>query len=270
MGGQIYVTKSVMVGGTKIEVRQPLFKGRDGVLDLVKDVTTDARRLMNETLSLCNPSGFMKDARRGTIKGGVPDGLFQTLFLQPPDHQVLSTIWAKLVLISAALNAPFALKVYTQTDGTLGYVNKYFPMSRLVAHTGSDGKSRSRVSLGSLRFGKCARVDGDVLRDSRFGKALIGRGEVHVAFERLNSPMGPKTLIHEFGHKFANLADFSYMYDYRYADPITSANTLLNADSYAWLAFLAPAAAAKASVKNQVRSAANVDALDGGLGALFG
>jgi len=271
MGRQIYTTRDVVVGATKIKVRQPIFKGRDGVDVLIRNVLTEARRLVNETVDLCNPSGAVKDIKSGAFIAKVPHGLFQKLFLAPPSHQLLSTVWENLGRIQYGLNEPFGLKTYTQGDGsTNGYVNKYFPISRMIKHTGSDGKVRDRISFGSIHFGRCARVDGAALHDARYGEALVGRGDIHVSFERLNSPMGPKTLIHEAAHKFANRGDFSYMYDFQYAKAITAADTLLNADSYAWLCFLAPSAASATANRRHNQAAAQSDDAMDGVSALFG
>jgi hypothetical protein len=271
MGHQIYKSKDVQVGATTIAVRQPIFKGQAGVDSLVRDVLTEARRLLDETLRLCNSSGFQRDIDRGVVTAAVPRGLFEKLFLTPPTNDLLSTVWARLALIRQGLNEPFGLKVYTQGDSsTNGYVNKYFPISRLIAHEGSTGKWKSRMGLGSIHFGSCARVDGEVLRDAQYKSALVGRGEIHVSFERLNSPMGPKTLIHEAAHKFTNMADFSYMYDFRYAKPMDTAKAMMNADSFAWLCFLAPGAAAATAQRRQNQVAANSDDGIGDLSALFG
>jgi hypothetical protein len=242
MANQLYVTKDVYVGGTKIEVRQPIFQGHDGVSQLVSQVTSDARKMVAEALRICNPSGFSKNAGHGLTNAAVDADLFQMLFKQWPTHTVLSTVWATLARISAGLNGSFGIKIYTQGSGrTTGYVNRYHPVSRLVKHTGSDGNIRQRLQLSQIKIGKCSRTDsGDVLRTAGFNSAVHSRGEIHISFENLNDPEGAVTLIHEAGHKFANLTDNSYMYNYTYAKAITPADTLVNADTYAWLAFLAP------------------------------
>jgi hypothetical protein len=210
---------------------------------------------LHETLKLCNPSGLTKDPEVAARAAGVPATLFRAVFNQPVSHQALTTVWSKLVLITAGLDASFGLKVYTQTTGTAGFVNKYFPLSRMVR--GSPRVSPFSIGGWRIAFGRCSQADGAILRDG-YGDAIIRKGEIHISFERLNDPLGPKTLIHEAAHRFANMVDHSYMdqpqggraYEvvFRRQGGISAQEALMNADSYAWLAFLAPGASESLSV----------------------
>jgi hypothetical protein len=269
MGRKVYVSKTIRVGSTDIEVKQPIFKGKDGVTKLVHDVTLEARGILEEALRQCDPSGPMRDVKAGLIKGGAL-GPFEKIFLQPPTTALLQDIWRVLAVIHARLNAPFAIKVYTQgNSSTMGYVNKYYPISRMFTHINSAGVKKTRRSFGHLRIGRCSCNDGIILRDI-FGSALTGRGDIHVSLETLNSPEGALTLIHEAGHKFASLGDVSYMYDLEYEDNINAAGALKNADSYAWFACAAANAGKVAAEREKQRAVkAADDGLDG-VGALFG
>jgi hypothetical protein len=72
------------------------------------------------------------------------------------------------------------------------------------------------------------------------GDQLHSKGEIHIKLSWLFDENAPRTLIHEAGHKFANLWDVSY-YDRNrpkeYDDPtIDAAGALRNADTYAHFA----------------------------------
>jgi hypothetical protein len=228
MTGRVYTTKEIFVDGTKIKVRQPVFKGKDHVPELVSKALTEARRAVAMALHQCNPSGFVNAVKLNRTTATVDPKLFKMVFLEKPNHANLTVVWSKLGQLHHKLCQPFGIKVLDLPGSTNGYVTPYYPITQTAA------------SLSMRKLGHCCKVDGSIWRD-KDGDALHSKGEIHLMLHRLeDEELAPKTLIHEAGHKFVNLKDYSYIDPPVMRSPtkINSVTALDNADSYAWLAFM--------------------------------
>jgi hypothetical protein len=254
MVGRTYGTTTIFVDGIKVEVRQILFKGSERVPPRVGEVVRQAKRWLAIAVTKSNASGLVRDINAGRFLGKFDPAIFRHFFLQEPTPVALSAVWRNLAVVQSGLNMPFAVKV--RTMGSRGYVNTYFPMYV------------SRAPISRRKIGACSISAGWLDDKSMLGNRLHSKGEMHIDLDWLFDANAPRTLIHEGGHKFANLWDVSY-YDpdtRTYDDPIDAAGALRNADSYA---HFAKTIALKADQRASDRAAAaDDDAI--GLSSLFG
>lgn len=180
-------------------------------------------------------------------------------FLQDPDPAALNTVRAALSIIYTGVAGSFGIKVRSLSDAR-GSVKPYYPMFGDVSFRAA-GFSRRR-------FGECSRVNGMLWYD-KDDDLLHSKGEIHLDLDIINEgPDAVRTLIHEAGHKFANLWDMAYfnVQTQQFKKPITAADALRNADSYA---HFVKRIASKTLERAQARAAAaNDDALEG-VGSLF-
>jgi hypothetical protein len=201
---RIYGKDTVTVNGSKVIIRQVLFHGSKEVTRTVSDIVSSARAWMRMVLPELR---------------GNPDpailGLFNTCFINPPDKvAAMNVVKAGLTTISSFIGREFAVKV-REDDDAHGYVKKY--------------------------YGTRVHLVGGVVQHDEDGDPISRRGEVHLSKDTVldNPVLATITLIHEAGHKFANLRDFGdagYFKDdlSSYDDPgLTWPQACRNADSYA-------------------------------------
>ena len=227
MGGRVYTTTTIYVMGTKVEVRQPLFKGVNRVPEQVGKLVKQAKTWVPMTICDVNQEGFMRDAQNDRGLVSVNGMAFRTCFLQNPSHHLLRLLSSRLEATNAGLIRKLAIKVRPMSR-VHGSVKVYYPMNQTAA------------SFSRRRFGKCSRSDGVSLYD-KDGDIIHSLGEIHLDLDSIwDQALGTLTLIHEATHKFANTEDFAYFksdlsgYELkRNGQPITAQETLDNADSYA-------------------------------------
>lgn len=251
MTGRIYTTTTVRVGGTKIDVRQPIFKGNENVPPAIGELVRVARLWLGLALMKLSPTGFTRDVRAGRGRTEFDPRVFGTLFKQEPSSAPLNTVRRVLSTISSGLAVGFGIKV--RKSSARGYVNPYYPMF-------SDLTLR-QVSLSQRKFGKCSQTDGTLWYD-KDDDLLHSKGEIHLNLDILDQgPDAVRTLIHEAGHKFANLWDIAYLWQTDKYRAMSPEQALRNADSYA---HFVKALAMKTQERAERRAAAaSVDALDG-------
>jgi hypothetical protein len=242
---RIYTTTKIRAGGTELKVRQVLLHGSNRVPERVAAATVSARAWM----TLARPHYLIQQ----TIDAMQP--IFRFCFHADATPERLNTVRGVLQTIDTALQRPFAVKVLGDQGNTLGYVKRYY--SGCVEQT-----------MGVYQFD----ADDDLVHH---------RGEVHIAKGILsNGDQAAITLIHEFGHKFANLRDHGDAGYFKsdssgYEDnTLTWQQCMVNADSYAlFVYFLANPELAKQRVPGLIRNAraaaAGQDDGDWGLGNLF-
>jgi hypothetical protein len=255
MGGRTYSTKTIMVDGSRIDVRQVAFKGDQQVPTRVAEVVRQARRWLLVAVEKTNASGFTRDIKAGKLLGKFDPAIFRHFFLQEPTPGVLTTVWRNLAMINAGLSMSFGIKI--RTMGARGSVNPYYPMF-----------VRSTATFGQRKIGLCSINAGWLDDKDKWGDQLHSKGEIHIDVNWLFDENAPRTLIHEGGHKFANLWDVAY-YDptaRAYKKVIDAAGAMRNADTYA---FFAKTIALVADQRAAKRTAADSDeTLD--LSSLFG
>jgi len=227
MVGRTYTTKTVMVDGSRIDVRQVAFKGDDRVPIRVAEVIRQARRWLLVALEKTNDSGFTRDIQAGKFLGAgkFDPAVFRHFFLQDPTPGILASVWRNLAIINAGLSTSFGIKI--RTMGARGSVNPYYPMF-----------VRSTATLGQRKFGSCSINAGWLDDKDKWGDQLHSKGEIHIDMDWLFDDNAPRTLIHEGGHKFANLWDVAY-YDpatQAYKKVIDAGGAMRNADTYAYFA----------------------------------
>lgn len=205
----IYTTTKVMAGGTELKVRQVLFKGNDGVPERVAAATLSARQWM----SLARPHYLIRQTLDAV------DPVFNFCFHEDPTPERFNTVRSVLETIDSALQRGFAVKVLGDQGNTWGYTRGYF--SGCIQKT-----------MGVYQYD----IDGDLVHHL---------GEVHLSKDVLaNCDQAAITLIHEFGHKFANLRDHgtagyfkSDSSNYIKKNGLTWEEYMYNADSYAMFVY---------------------------------
>ncbi|HEV2494029.1 MAG TPA: hypothetical protein VG204_13265 [Terriglobia bacterium] len=243
---KVYVTKSVMAGGTKIEVRQVLGTSTDSAVQAVAAATVTARRWLQLAIPL-RPSWQYNQQI-------TP--LFRFFFNADASPENVNIVWAVLQNINNGLQRPFAVKISNNNPSTLGYVTGY--------------------------YAACVNRDGGIYQFDAEDQVLRRQGEIHIFRGILNKgDLTTVTLVHEAGHRFANLEDFGdegyFTEDYSGLDSyrLPWQQCMRNADSYAaFVYFLANPALVElrlsklAKRANRAAAAANDEDLD--LGSLFG
>ncbi len=201
---RIYSKETINVGGAKVKVRQVLFHGSKKVVTAVQAIVSSAQAWIRMTLP----------ELRGNADPKILT-LFNACFISPADKSAaMNVVRSGLTTIGNFIGRDLGIKVREDNDAH-GYVSKYYG---------------GRVHL----VGGVTQYDED-------GDPIARRGEVHIGKDTvLNNPvLATITLIHEAGHKFANLRDFGdkgYFEDdlSGYDAPgLTWQEALRNADSYA-------------------------------------
>jgi len=246
MGKRVYSTTEVDVGGTRIKVRQVLLQGKDIVPQQVAAATVSARMWFD----LAMPR-YLSHAGVARI---TPE--FRFCFHCDPEPQYVNTVMSVLGTIRSALNRPFAVKVLDMNDGTLGYVSR--------------------------RYSGCVQQVMGVQQFDKDDDLIHSRGEMHLARSVLKTgDVAGVTLIHEAGHKFANLRDhgwrgyFDSQFNGYEDNTLPAHECLYNADSYAVFVYLLanPELARRripSYIRAQNRAAAAADDNLEGLHNLFG
>jgi hypothetical protein len=241
-----YVTQSVMVGGTKIEVRQVLGSSTDSAVQAIAAATVTARRWLQLAIPLRSSWQYNRDI--------AP--LFRFFFHTDASPENVNIVWSVLQNINRGLQLPFAVKVSNKNPSTLGYVTGY--------------------------YAACVNRNGGVYQFDAEDGVLRRQGEIHLFRGILNKgDLATVTLIHEAGHRFGNLEDFGD--DGYFTEDYSDLNSyklpwqecMRNADSYAaFVYFLANPALVKLRLSKLVeranRAAAAANDQDLGIGSLFG
>jgi hypothetical protein len=184
--------------------------------------------------------------------------VFRFCFHTNPLPENTNIVYSVLQTIDGALQASFGVKVIDMEGGTLGYVTR--------------------------RYTGCVQQVGGALQYDKDDNLIHNRGEMHIAKSILqNGDTLAVTLIHEAGHKYANLRDhgwrgyFSTDYAGYEQNTLPWQQCMVNADSYAVFVYLmANPSLARQRVPGLVRgaqraanAAAGDEALEG-VGNLFG
>lgn len=179
---RVYTTSEIMVGATKLKVRQILFNADGRAPKELATVTLAARNWLQATIPI-RPS----DAYEDKIAH-----LFRFFFHAEPVAENTTIVWSVLNLIRQGLERPFAVKISMSDPDTYGYVSGY------------------PVAACKQRSGKIDHWDADE-------QVMRRQGEIHLYRDILGkTDHAAVTLIHEAGHRFANLDDFGdegYFYD---------------------------------------------------------
>lgn len=200
---RIYKTTTIRPNGVEVSVRQVLGRGKERVPAMIMEAAVKAR----QWLMLAQSADPRTDSRVASI--------FRHCFRTQPNSADISTVRSVLSTINGSLSRPYGVKVNTDDGSTLGYVKRSY-------------SGRPHLVNGTLQYDK----DGDL---------ITRRGEIHVCLLAVDTgaDMAAITLIHEAGHKFANLRDHGdrgyFDGDNRtYSAPgLTRVEALYNADSHA-------------------------------------
>lgn len=242
---KVYVTKSINAGGTQIAVRQVLGSSTDIAVQAIGAAVVTARRWLQLVVPLRSSWQYNQQI--------AP--LFRFFFHTDAKAENLNIVWGVLQNINRGLQAPFAVKISNKNPSTLGYVTGY--------------------------YAACANRGGIYLYDAE-DEVLRRQGEIHIFRGILQKgDLTTITLVHEAGHRFANLEDFGdegyFTEDYSGLDSYTLPwqKCMRNADSYAaFVYFLANPALAKVRLtklaERASRRAAGANAPDLDLSTLFG
>jgi hypothetical protein len=241
-----YVTKSVTAGGTTIEVRQVLGSSTDSAVQAIAAATVTARRW----LQLVIPLRFSWQYNQEIAP------LFRFFFHADASPENVNIVWSVLQNVNNGLQRPFAVKISNNNPSTLGYVTGY--------------------------YAACANRKGRIYLYDAEAQVLRRQGEIHMFRGILNNgDLATVTLIHEAGHRFANLDDFGaegyFTEDYSDLDSykLPWQKCMRNSDSYAaFVYFLANPALVKLRLtklaKRAERAAAAANDEDWDIGSLFG
>lgn len=232
---RIYKTTTIRPNGVEVSVRQVLGRGKTQVPLAIQDAAVKARLWLSTAL-IADPR---MDSRAASI--------FRHCFRTVGSSADVSTVRAVLTTINHSLSRPYGVKVNMDGEDTLGYVKRSY-------------SGRPHLVNGMHHFDK----DGDL---------ITSRGEIHVCLPAIDtgSDMATITLIHEAGHKFANLRDHgdkgyfdennhTYM-----ANGLDWKEALVNADSYAIYCY--KVAKARGLIR---RNDDDDDDISAGMAALFG
>ena len=200
---KIYRTTKIRPNGVEVSVRQVLGRGQDRIPAIIAEAATKARQWLVSAVA-ADPR---TDSRTKSI--------FSHCFQHPGDSAAISTVRATLSTINSSLSRAYGVKVNADDGSTFGYVKRSY-------------NGRPHMINGMVQYDE----DGDV---------VTRRGEIHVCLLATDtgSDMAAVTLIHEAGHKFANLRDHG---DRGYFDGNNKTfcapglkwqEALWNADSYA-------------------------------------
>lgn len=243
---KVYVTKSVIAGGTKIEVRQVLGTSTDGAVRSIAAATVTARKWLQ--LAIQSRSSWQHNGKIARI--------FRFFFHADAKAENVNIVGAVLQNINRGIQAPFAVKVSNNDPNTLGYVTGY--------------------------YAACAKRNGHIYLYDADNKVLWRQGEIHMFRGILNrGDLAAVTLVHEAGHRFANLEDFGdegyFTEDYSSLHTYTLPwqKCMRNADSYAaFVYFLANPALVKLRLSKLVKRAERAAAIEADedldLSSLFG
>lgn len=241
-----YVTKSVTAGGTTIEVRQVLGTSTDSAVQAIAAATVTARRWLQLVIPLRSSWQYNQEI--------AP--LFRFFFHANASPENVNIVWSVLQNVNNGLQRPFAVKISNNNPSTLGYVTGY--------------------------YAACANRRGGIYLYDAEDQVLRRQGEIHMFRGILNKgDPATVTLIHEAGHRFANLEDFGeegyFTEDYSDLDSykLPWQKCMRNADSYAaFVYFLANPALVKLRLtklaKRANRAAAAANDEDWDIGSLFG
>jgi hypothetical protein len=219
--GRWYGSDSIKVGTATLYVRQIKFNGTKQVVDRMKPIFESARGWI---------AAVLPDLT-GTLQGGVR-AAFDHCFISPPSFPAaVNTVKAGLTTIRTHLDGTLGIKVLPAsgmpTQGTCGYVRNYF-----------EGKGEKVDGLVQYR-------DRDP-HDMSLDVEIKRKGEIHLRKEDVesNPVYAALTLVHEAGHKYANLRDMPKGYFKKdcvtFQSPgLTWQDALRNADSYACFVYQA-------------------------------
>ena len=225
--GRIYKTTDIMAGGVRVSVRQVLGSGDSRIPQIIAAATVTAQHW----LALVIPS-------RGSAQyKELIDPIFRFCFHTDAGSNNTNIVFSVLQTIRSAISQPFGVKVIDMRGGTIGYVTRYY--SGCIQQAG-----------GGYQYDE----DDDVIHR---------RGEIHLRKGILgDGDLTAVTLIHEAGHKFANLRDhgdagyFKSNYQGYEDNTLSWQQCMYNADSYAVFTYLvANPALAKKRVPGLIRGA---------------
>ena len=207
-GHRVYTTSTLRVGAFQLQVRQVLFHGASNVPQQVADILANARNWLRNAISV-STSGAGQPVKEA----------FELCFRTPLDATKVNTVKGVLCTIRAALEADLGIKIRSEGDA-YGYVNLH-------------REDRPHLVMGVVQYDQYAA-------DFKTAAVAAPRGEIHLrASDLSNKVFTTVTLLHEAGHKFANLRDHG-MRGYftndltRYREgQLTWQEALVNADSYA-------------------------------------
>ena len=193
-----------MAGSTKIKVRQVLLTGDRSAPQSIIAATLSARNWLQSVIPI-RPSNAYED----TIAS-----IFRFFFHEEPTPERTNIVWTVLNLIRQGLEQPFAVKISNTNPRTLGYVKGY--------------------------WAACSERDGQIYMFDEDKNVMRRKGEIHLYRGMLQkTDITAITLIHEAGHRFANLKDFGndgyFSEDYSGMESYTLpwGECMRNADSYA-------------------------------------
>lgn len=221
---KIYATSEVMAGATRIKVRQVLLTGDASAPPAIVSAATAARSWLQTVIPI-RPSDT-NDANIAPI--------FRFFFHAEPSLENTNIVWAVLHLIQQGLEQPFSVKISNSQPTTAGYVKQY--------------------------WAPCPERDGQIYMWNEDDKTMRRKGEIHVYRGILaDTDLTAITLIHEAGHRFANLNDFGkagyFQEDYSGMDQydLEWSKCMRNADSYAaFVYFLANPTVANTLITTQM------------------
>ncbi len=235
MSKHLYLSTTLFVGGTRLEVRQVMGRGNARYPLLVQQALLRARQWLMNVPPFLHVGG---DAQMASA--------FRHVFRAAPDATALNTLRAVNSNILRGLSDQVLGIKLLEDDGALGYVRRYYS-------------------------GRKHLVYGAQFHDAK-DNAIARRGEIHLSPSILDDPeMATITLVHEAGHKFSNLRDHGdkgyFSSDGRnYEQPgITPQEAMLNADSHAYFTLFMNRRLDKLNRRIAAQQSGDMD-----LGALFG
>ena len=226
---KLYSTKKVMAGGTQISVRQVVGTGTDIAVQQLAAATVTARQWLQLAIPLLPSWQYTEKI--------TP--LFRLLFRTEPTPANMNIVMSVLQNINNGLQRPFAVKISNRDPSTLGYVTGY--------------------------YAECVERGGGIYLFDQEDQVLRRQGEIHIYRGTLaKGDVATVTLIHEAGHRFANLEDFGddgyFTEDYSdlHTYILSWEKCLRNADSYAaFVYFLANPAAATMRITEALQKRAD-------------
>jgi hypothetical protein len=197
----IYTSKEVNAGGVRVAVRQRLGHGSAMVPEQVAAVVMSARLWLQLAIA--------------ALGNGAPltKVCFQFCFHADPVPERTRIVANILNMIHLGLSRPLGIKVRDMHGERDGYVRQYRGQAH---HLGADGQVQ-------------------------WDEADLVQGEIHLDLGMLSKgDDAGRLLIHEAGHKFANLSDHGeHGYHYIFQETrLTWESAKSNADSYAVFTYL--------------------------------